>query len=63
MQIVQYVYWDKPGEKDKLNNLLHSCTSEMQLRKRIAEEFQLSYIEAGVVFSKFKDKFNKILNK
>jgi hypothetical protein len=59
MKITQYLYWEKPGEKEELAELIKSTESEMTCRKLIAERFDMSMIEAAQVLKLYKEKFVK----
>lgn len=59
MKITQYLYWEKPGEKEELENLIKSTESEMTCRKLIADHFDMSMIEASQVLKLYKEKFMK----
>lgn len=61
MKIIQYVHWTEPGEKERLNALMDNCNSEMEFRRAIATEFQISMVDASIVFSRFKEEFIKKL--
>lgn len=60
MKIVQYVEFTTPTEKEELEKLMTDCKTEFELRSRISKTFGISSIEAGVVVSRFRKKFNQL---
>lgn len=60
MEIVQYVNFTAPGEKEKLEQLMHECNSELELQSKVSKAFKLSSIDARVVVKRFRNKFNQI---
>lgn len=40
---------------------MQQCTGEMELRKKVASEFNISPMDAAVVVKRFKNEFIKIL--
>lgn len=61
MEIIQYVHWTEAGEKKKLESIMQQCNGEMELRKKVAAEFNISSMEAAVVVKRFRNEFIKIL--
>lgn len=61
MEIIQYVHWTKPGERERLQEVMQQCSGEMELRKKVASEFNISPMDAAVVVKRFKNEFIKIL--
>jgi len=59
MQIISYLYWDKPGEREELAKLVQSEPSEMLCRKKISQQFDVSLVEAAQILKVFKEKFIK----
>lgn len=59
MQIISYLYWNKPGEKEELTALVTAEPSEMICRKKIAQKFDVSLVEAAQILKVFKEKFIK----
>lgn len=49
MQIKKVVFFDKPGERDRLNELAAKYTSESGLAVQIEREFNLPFNEAMTV--------------
>lgn len=60
MKIVQYVEFTTPTEKEELEKLMKDCKTEAELRLRISKTFGISCIEASVVVSRFRKKFNQL---
>ena len=63
MKIIQYVEFTTPTEKQELEKLMITCNSEFELRSKIAKTFGISSIEAGIVVSRFRNKFNQLKQK
>lgn len=61
MEVVQYIRFTKPGEKSRLYNLFDKCNTEMELRRAIVSEFEVSNIDASIIMSRFKNDFIKKL--
>ena len=61
MEIVQYVRWTEPGEREKLQEIMQQCCGEMEFRKKVASEFNISLMYAVFVVKRFKNEFIKIL--
>lgn len=60
MQIVKNVYFDKPGEKDRLTELTKQYkNNEVQLASAIEREFQLDFTKAMEVASIWLRVINK----
>ena len=57
MKIVNYVYFEKPGERNKLEKLAKSCSDEYEFKLAIQKEFELDIVQADAVCKKF---FNKM---
>ena len=60
MEIIQYVQFTDPTEKEKLEQLMKECNSELELQSKISKTFKLSNIDARVVIKRFRNKFNQI---
>ena len=60
MEIVQYVQFTDPTEKEKLEQLMKECSSELELQQKVSKQFKLSSIDARVVVKRFRNKFNQI---
>ena len=60
MEIVQYVQFTEPDEKEKLEQLMKECSSELELQSKIAKTFKISNIDARVVVKRFRNKINQI---
>lgn len=61
MEIVQYVRWTEPGERKRLQEVMQQCSGEMEFRKKVTSEFNISPMDAAVVVKRFKNEFIKIL--
>lgn len=61
MEIIQYVRWTESGEREKLNKIMQQCNGEMEFRKKVTSEFNISPMDAAVVVKRFKEEFIKIL--
>lgn len=61
MEIVQYVRWTELGERERLQKVMQQCSGEMEFRKKVVSEFNISPIDAAVVVKRFKNEFIKIL--
>jgi hypothetical protein len=61
MEIVQYVRWTEPGERERLQEVMQQCSGEMEFRKKVTSEFNISPMDAAVVVKRFKNEFIKIL--
>lgn len=51
MQIKKMVWFDKPGEKDKLNELAAKYKTESSLATAVENEFGVSFTEAMQIAS------------
>lgn len=49
-----------PTEKEELEKLMKDCKTESELRLRISKTFGISSIEASIVVSRFRKKFNQL---
>ena len=57
MKIVNYVYFEKQGERSKLEKLAKESMNESELTIKIQDEFKLDIIAATQVSQKFFNKF------
>lgn len=60
MEIIQYVNFTDPTEKEQLEQLMKESNSELELQSKISKKFKLSSIDARVVVKRFRNKFNQI---
>ena len=60
MEIINYVKFTEPGEKDKLEQLVKECNSEMELRSKITKTFKVNSLDAGVIAKRCRIMFNQI---
>jgi hypothetical protein len=58
MEIINYIKFTEPGEKDKLEQLFKECNSEMELRSKITKTFKVNSIDAGVIAKRCNTMFN-----
>lgn len=61
MEIVQYVRWTELGERERLQEVMQQCSGEMEFRKKVASEFNISPMDAAVVVKRFKMNLSKYL--
>ncbi len=60
MEIIQYVKFTEPGEKDKLLQLVQESNSEMELRYKITKTFKVNSIDAAFIAKRCSTMFNHI---
>lgn len=60
MEIIQYIKFTEPGEKDKLEQLVKESDSDMELRSKITKAFKVSSIDAGIIAKRCRTMFNQI---
>lgn len=60
MKIIQYIQFTEPGEKDKLEQLVKSCGSDMELRSKITKTFNVSSVDAAIITKRCRTMFNQI---
>ena len=58
MEIINYIKFTEPGEKDKLEQLVKECDSDFELRSKITKTFKVSSIDAGVIMKRARTMFN-----
>lgn len=58
MEIINYIKFTEPGEKDKLEQLVKECDSDFELRSKITKTFKVSSIDAGVIMRRARVMFN-----
>lgn len=58
MEIINYIKFTEPGEKDKLEQLVKECESNMELRSKIAKTFKVNGVDAGVIAARARLMFN-----
>lgn len=59
MQVKKVVYFDKPGERDKLNELTERYKSESTLAIHIESEFKIPFNDAMTIASIWLKVVNK----
>ena len=60
MEIISYIKFTEPGEKDKLEQLVKDSDSELELRSKITKAFKVNSIDAGVIAKRCRTMFNQI---
>ena len=58
MEIISYIKFTEPGEKDKLEQLVKECESNMELRSKITKTFKVNSVDAGVIAARARLMFN-----
>lgn len=58
MEIISYIKFTEPGEKDKLGQLVKECESNMELRSKITKTFKVNSVDAGVIAARARLMFN-----
>ena len=58
MEIISYIKFTEPGEKEKLEQLFKECNSEMELRSKITKTFKVNSIDAGLAAKRCNTMFN-----
>lgn len=59
MEIKKVVYFDKPGERDKLNELAEKYKSESTLAIHVEKEFKIPFNDAMVIANIWLKVVNK----
>lgn len=60
MEIVQYIKWTKPGEKEKFFQVVKDSKDDLELKAIICKEFGIEGWQAGVMLSRFAEKIKSI---
>ena len=58
MEIINYIKFTEPGEKDNLEQLVKECESNMELRSKITKTFKVNSVDAGVIAARARLMFN-----
>ena len=58
MEIISYIKFTEPGEKDKLGQLVKECESNLELRSKITKTFKVNSIDAGIIAKRCNTMFN-----
>lgn len=58
MEIISYIKFTEPGEKDKLEQLVKECESNIELRSKIVKTFKVNNLDAGPIASRARQMFN-----
>lgn len=56
IEVIQWVKFNKPGIKDKIQHLANKCNTKMEFLRAVREEFNLSLSDADVVVNNFFKK-------
>lgn len=59
MEIISYIKFTEPGEKDKLEQLVKECESNIELRSKIVKTFKVNNLDAGAIASRARQMFNQ----
>lgn len=58
MKVIPYIYWEKPGEKEKLKEIINDDSlSEMEVKRKIAKEFDISLVDAINILTTYRENF------
>ena len=63
MEIIQYVKWTKPGEKQKFEILVRTTKDNNELKEAIQKEFNVDYSTALTTTVRLRSLINKIREK
>ena len=58
MEIINYIKFTEPWEKNKLEQLVKECDSDFELRSKITKTFKVDAISAGVIIKRARIMFN-----
>lgn len=58
MEIITYIKWTEPGEKDKFENLAKHSKNDEDLKQMIMQEMNLDSLTALRVINRFREKIN-----
>lgn len=58
MELINYIKFTEPGEKDKLEQLVKECESNIELRSKIVKTFKVNNLDAGAIASRARQMFN-----
>lgn len=58
MEIISYIKFTEPGEKDKLEQLVKECESNLELRSKITKTFKVNSVDAGAIAARARHMFN-----
>lgn len=58
MEIINYIKFTEPGEKDKLEQLVKECESNLELRSKITKTFKVNSLDASVIAARARLMFN-----
>lgn len=60
MEIIQYIKWTKPGEKEKFFQLVENSKDDLELKTVMCKEFDIEGWQAGVMLNRFAEKIKSI---
>lgn len=58
MEIINYIKFTEPWEKNKLEQLVKECESNLELRSKITKTFKVNSLDAGVIATRARLMFN-----
>lgn len=58
MEIITYVKWTEPGEKDKFKNLAKRSKSDEDLKQMLIQEMNIDSLTAFRVINRFREQIN-----
>lgn len=58
MEIITYVKWTEPGEKDKFKNLAKRSKSDEDLKQMLMQEMNIDSLTAFRVINRFREQIN-----
>lgn len=60
MEIISYVKWTKPGEKETFIRLAKSSKDDEELQNNLVREFGIDKFTAMRIIAKFREKINSL---
>lgn len=58
MEIITYVKWTEPGERDKFRNLAKRSKSNEDLKQMLMQEMNIDSLTAFRVINRFREQIN-----
>lgn len=58
MEIISYVKWTKPGEKETFIRLAKTSKNDEELQNNLMRELEIDKLTAMRVIAKFREKIN-----
>lgn len=59
MKVEAWIHFEKPGEKEKLKEIVESSSSNILATKAVQEEFGLSLIDSNTVIEMYNKRIRK----